>query len=64
MLNTSHLDPLFVAWARRFGYVPMPCTAGTHQYEKYARYFLAWQANVAPDCKRAHAMVRCSGLLT
>ncbi len=55
-------DPLFLAWAKRFGYVPWVMTEA-HQRDKFARYWLAWLADVPPDCKKAHRMVQLSGLL-
>jgi len=60
---TPPICPVFLAWARQFGYVPGPMTKA-HQRHKLARYWLAWQAGVPPDCKKAHLMVQLSGLLT
>lgn len=56
-------DPQFLAWAKRFGYVPWRPFTG-HEREKFARHWLAWQANMPPDCKLAHSVVRLSGVLS
>jgi hypothetical protein len=63
MLNTASPDPLFLAWALKFGYTPWQ-PSSEQEYPKFARYWLAWQAGIAPDCKLAFAVVRLSGLLS
>jgi len=55
-------DPQFLAWAKRFGYTPWRMTE-PHQRAKFGRYWLAWQAGIAPDCKRAYAVAQCAGFL-
>ena len=55
-------DPTFLAWAARYGYAPWRPEEGQER-EKYARYWLAWLAKIPPDCKKAHNMLRLSGLL-
>ncbi len=55
-------DPAFRAWCRPYGYVPT-VPASDYQREKFYRYWLAYCAQVPPDCKKAHAMVQLSGLL-
>ena len=62
MLNTANPDPKFLAWARLFGYTPWR-PANPLEFPKFARYWLAWQAGIAPDCKQAFSVVTCSGLL-
>lgn len=60
--NMNPNDPAFLAWARRFGYVPWQPVAG-YPREKFYRYWIAWQAGIAPDCKQAHLLLSLSGLL-
>jgi len=56
-------NPEFLQWCRQYGYAPWRPRSTPYQWEKFARYWLAWQAKVPPDCKKAHAMVQLSGLL-
>lgn len=55
-------NPAFLAWARRFGYVPWVLTE-PHQREAFARHWLAWQANVPPASAKARAVFAASGMI-
>jgi len=55
-------NPEFLAWAKRFGYVPWVLTE-PHQRETFARHWLAWQANVPPASARSYRILASSGVM-